>query len=243
MDRNQAEPINVIWNGQDIIFMILVTLSITISCGFLLNLLLDYLATIYPNLMLYKSILLNLLQFVTMLALSWYIISFKYNLSLKSFGFRLIPLDRILGLGIIGGVLICLIVILTNFGLQRLVEELLNINMPPQSIISKLTNSQNEFVFLTYVLLIVIIAPITEEIFFRGILYQYLKDRLGVINGALLASGIFGIAHLNLWTFLATALGGLGLIIIYEISQSLYTNIIAHATWNLIIVMIIYLVW
>ena len=41
------------------------------------------------------------------------------------------------------------------------------------------------------------IAPFVEEIFFRGFLFQGLRQRYGWVNGMLLSSAIFAIAHLD----------------------------------------------
>lgn len=242
MIKNQEESgRQIAWTGNDILFIILITLSATIIFGSLLNFILSHLAQNLPEILLYKPILINFLQFITMLLVSGYIILSKYNLSLKVLGLKITALKKIITSGLIGGVIICLMVLLVNLGLQRVIEKWLRIIIPAQPIVAKLTHTQNKLVFLAYSCLIVIIAPLTEEIFFRGLLYQYCKKRWGLIKGAGLAAVIFGIAHFNLWAFLATFLGGLGLIILYELSQSLYTSIIAHATWNLIIVTIIYL--
>lgn len=236
----RSEDDEVIWNGNDIIFIILITLGVTMVCGFLIENTLGYLVQKIPGLLLYKPIIINFLQFITMLITSGYIILSKYGLPLKVLGLKITTLKKIVVSGLIGGITICITVLLVNFGLQKMIEKLWQIIIPAQPIVAKLADTKNQLVFLAYACLIVIVAPLAEEIFFRGLLYQYCKRRWGLIKGAGVAAIIFGVAHFNAWAFIATFLGGLGLIILYEISQSLYTPIIAHATWNLIMITIIY---
>ncbi|MBM7623441.1 CPBP family intramembrane glutamic endopeptidase [Sporohalobacter salinus] len=240
MFKGQYENHKIAWTGTDILFIILTTICMTILFNFLVTFLLDYLAHIMPQLLSYKRVIVNFLQFATMLTVSMYIILTKYNLSLKNLGFQVIDLKRIITLGVIGGFGICSMVMLVNLGVQKLIMDWWGIMIPSQPIISELMDTHSQLTFVVYASLIVIVAPITEEIFFRGLMYQYFKDKFGLIKGGFLAAGIFGILHFSLWSFLATFLGGLGLIILYEMSQSLYTSIIAHATWNFIIVTIIY---
>ncbi|ADL13064.1 CPBP family intramembrane glutamic endopeptidase [Acetohalobium arabaticum] len=243
MFKSRYQNQKVVWTGTDILLIILITISMTLLFNFLVASLLEHLSYIIPGVLSYKQIIVNFLQFATMLIVSMYIIFTKYGLSLKILGFQMIDLKKMVTLGIIGGFGICSMAMLVNLGVQKLIMEWWGIVIPSQPIITELMESQNQLTFILYASLIVIVAPITEEVFFRGLMYQYFKDRFGLFKGGLLAAVIFGALHFSLWSFLATFLGGLGLIILYEVSQSLYTSIIAHATWNFIIVTIIYVLW
>ncbi|SDB97789.1 MULTISPECIES: CPBP family intramembrane glutamic endopeptidase [unclassified Candidatus Frackibacter] len=233
----------IFWNGEDLLLIILITLFVTITFGTILTFVVQNFNLVGESILTYKPILVNFLQFITLIGASSYIVMYKYDLNLEYLGLKITDWKKIIIFGLIGGIVIFIMIILTNLGIQRLVDKWWEVTIPSQSIVTQLINSESLLFFFIYSSLVIIIGPIAEEIFFRGLLYQYLKSRLGLIKGASLAAVIFGLAHLNPWTFLATFLGGLSLIIIYELSESLYTNIIAHITWNLIVVIIIYLLW
>lgn len=78
----------------------------------------------------------------------------------------------------------------------------------------------------------VIIAPIAEEILFRGVLYPWLK-KFGSQKWALLGNAlIFSAFHFHLPSFLPLAMLGLLLALVYEYSGSLAACITFHALFN-----------
>jgi membrane protease YdiL (CAAX protease family) len=84
--------------------------------------------------------------------------------------------------------------------------------------------------------LAVIVAPLTEELFFRGILYRTLKSLLGAGPAILVTSLAFGLAHLNLLAFGPLFALSVFLIISYEKTGNLAVPILYHAMFNLLMV-------
>src|SRR6266480_53374 len=81
--------------------------------------------------------------------------------------------------------------------------------------------------------LAILVAPLTEEILFRGILYPFVKQR-GYPKAALLGSAIlFGALHLNLMTFVPLTFLGLILAWLYDSTDNLVAPIFAHSLFNL----------
>lgn len=78
------------------------------------------------------------------------------------------------------------------------------------------------------------IAPLFEELAFRGILYGGLRRRLGPVPAGAAATAAFAAAHLLTtgvpWV---QAVGGLAFFAAYEISGSLWAPILVHACGNL----------
>jgi membrane protease YdiL (CAAX protease family) len=82
-------------------------------------------------------------------------------------------------------------------------------------------------------LLAIALAPVTEELLFRGILYPFIKQQ-GYPKLALLGTSIlFGLLHLNLVAFVPLTFLGLSLAWLYETSDNLLAPIIAHSMFNL----------
>jgi hypothetical protein len=89
-------------------------------------------------------------------------------------------------------------------------------------------------------LLIGVLVPIAEEAYFRGLLYQTMRNRWRMSVSLIASSAIFGIVHGDI------AIAGmafiLGLILgwVFERSQSLWTAIIIHAINNGVKIIAIY---
>jgi|SRR5215207_10049049 len=80
------------------------------------------------------------------------------------------------------------------------------------------------------VLLIVVAAPITEELFFRGFFFGGLRSRLSLWPAALVSGAVFGLVHAPTGPTAAIPLAGLGvgLAWLYERSGSIWPSITAH---------------
>lgn len=91
------------------------------------------------------------------------------------------------------------------------------------------------------VILAIVVAPITEEFFFRGMLFRSIRDRWGFWVGALSSSLLFGLAHYvaSPWrdALLLQAVmvfTGLGLCWIYERRGTIVATVGAHMAFNTI---------
>jgi uncharacterized protein len=80
------------------------------------------------------------------------------------------------------------------------------------------------------VVLIVVAAPLTEELFFRGFFFGGLRSRLSLWPAALLSGVVFGLVHAPTGPTAAIPLAGLGvgLAWLYEKSGSIWPSITAH---------------
>ncbi|WP_238886746.1 CPBP family intramembrane glutamic endopeptidase [Clostridium sp. YIM B02551] len=83
-------------------------------------------------------------------------------------------------------------------------------------------------------LAITILAPIFEEILFRGIVFNEFKKSMPVIPAIIAQGVLFGIYHLNLLQGIYAAILGCILGLIYQMTKSLWSNIIVHMTFNLL---------
>ena len=78
----------------------------------------------------------------------------------------------------------------------------------------------------------VFLAPVAEEVLFRGILYSILKQ-LGRPKMALwVASLLFAVVHVNMATFIPLTLLAVVLTLLYEYSGNLLAPIAAHVLFN-----------
>jgi membrane protease YdiL (CAAX protease family) len=93
------------------------------------------------------------------------------------------------------------------------------------------TNPSTANVVLT-VVAISACAPIVEEVFFRGLLYRSLRNRIAVIPAALIAGCLFGLVHITsypLVTLPVKAAFGVIACLLYERTGSLLPGIALHS--------------
>lgn len=93
------------------------------------------------------------------------------------------------------------------------------------------------FTTFLYFFVFVFLTTSTEELLFRGIIFQAIQQKFGNISAILLTSIIFGILHLfnpyfNLISLLNTILAGALLGFLYIKSKTLITAIVFHFFWN-----------
>jgi len=77
-----------------------------------------------------------------------------------------------------------------------------------------------------------VVAPVVEEIFFRGFLFQGFRQKYGWLTAMLLSSVIFGAAHLDPVSLIPTFVLGCVLAYVYHRSNSVWPGIIFHAAIN-----------
>jgi membrane protease YdiL (CAAX protease family) len=77
-----------------------------------------------------------------------------------------------------------------------------------------------------------IFAPLVEEIFFRGFLFQGFRARYGWVTGMLLSAGIFAVAHLDIVVLIPTFILGCLLAYVYHRSNSIWPGTILHFLVN-----------
>lgn len=81
-------------------------------------------------------------------------------------------------------------------------------------------------------MLLIVVAPFAEELFFRGFLYQAFRNSFGVLPGALLSALIFGAIHFEFFKLVQLAILGVILALLFEKTQSLWPPIILHGINN-----------
>jgi len=92
-------------------------------------------------------------------------------------------------------------------------------------------------IFLLFVTLVVL-APVCEEIFFRGYLYPALRNRLDKQPAMLINGLLFAAAHFEILGFLPRFFLGYGLCYIYESRRNLSGPIAGHALYNGLILLL-----
>lgn len=77
-----------------------------------------------------------------------------------------------------------------------------------------------------------IIAPVAEELFFRGVIYRFLKNHLNIKTSMIISGFIFAGIHMHLSVFVPLFVLGFLLAKTYEKSGNLWSCILFHALFN-----------
>ncbi len=108
----------------------------------------------------------------------------------------------------------------------------LGMNPEPQSAVMMFLSETRPPVVWWLTALATIGGPVAEELFFRGMLYGYLRTRFGIGLGLVLSAVLFAALHANLMAFLPVL--GLGLLFgwVYEKTGTLAAPIAVHMLHN-----------
>lgn len=87
------------------------------------------------------------------------------------------------------------------------------------------------------VILPVLAFVVTEEFFFRGILYRIIEEQAGTFLALLISAVLFSALHLtndhySLFSFVSILLGGLFTGLMYTYTKRLWLPVFAHFAWN-----------
>ncbi len=80
-------------------------------------------------------------------------------------------------------------------------------------------------------LLMVVLAPLVEELIFRGLLYRMLRERWGIGLSVVVSAVFFSLVHHGL-LFSPQLVGGIIFAVAYEWSKSLWVSIVLHMGAN-----------
>lgn len=146
---------------------------------------------------------------------------------------NLSPKNAIIGIG--GGITLFLSVgLLGNVFVQYL-------GVPnPQSFALVISGADSIWQLGLLLLLGGIIVPLKEELIFRGLIYPPLRKGYGKVGGIIFTALFFSLLHFDLVRFFPLLLGGVVLTWLYEKTTSLWPSIIAHGTWNSLMILLMW---
>ncbi|MHB9053737.1 MAG: CPBP family intramembrane glutamic endopeptidase [Thermoleophilia bacterium] len=79
---------------------------------------------------------------------------------------------------------------------------------------------------------IAVLAPVVEELFFRGILFQGFSKRLGLIGGGCASAAVFMIFHVDPRVYGRIFISGALFAFLYYRTRSLWPSIVCHSVAN-----------
>lgn len=111
---------------------------------------------------------------------------------------------------------------------------------PPQDVERLLAGLKSGKDILLPFISVSILAPISEELYFRGMAYPVIRNRFGPVLAMVISATFFGALHFDLYRLIPITIGGTVLAYFYEKTGSLLTSMVAHSTWNTFMLLLMY---
>ncbi len=152
----------------------------------------------------------------------------EFSLKKDYFQFNFLPVKDAILKGIEGWLTIVPFVLLVSLIMNNLIDNQNGSN----PLLEIVLNNNNYLSFILLFLTTTLLAPLFEEIIFRGILLPTLSRDFGIILGIMVSAFIFALAHLSLGEMPPLFVLGMGLGITRIASGSLLSSVIMHSLWN-----------
>ncbi len=163
---------------------------------------------------------------------------FKGGLAILGVSFR--NLLRDIKIGIVGYIatlpVLAMILVLVITILQ-----FTKYDQPPSAALEILYEDSRPKLLLILTILVTILGPVAEELFFRGFAYPAVRKRLGIKNAVILISVVFAMLHMNVVAFFPILGLGILLAYLYEKTGSLIPSIAVHIIHNSVVILLAYI--
>ncbi|WP_206529883.1 CPBP family intramembrane glutamic endopeptidase, partial [Clostridium perfringens] len=164
---------------------------------------------------------------ITLLLISLIFLPTDYGMK-DRINIKKIPIKEYLNILILGIGITILLLFLSNI-LTKLIPSY-------NEVANQLATSRSSIVQL---IITIVLIPIYEEIFYRGVIFGYLRRNFNIIVAIIGQALVFGLMHLNLVQIIYTFILGIVLALVYMYSKSIIGNISVHIIFNLLGILII----
>src|SRR3954454_17363159 len=104
----------------------------------------------------------------------------------------------------------------------------------PQRVVEDLCADTNMLLLVIGAIVVIAVAPVCEELFFRGVLFRVLRQRIPLWPAAIVDGILFGFVHGSLVILPVLAVLGIMFCYVYERTGSLFPTIALHSLNNTI---------
>lgn len=180
-----------------------------------------------------RSLILFISLFVNVLicACVLYIVCIQYRQSITSLGLSAANLFVNIKQGIKRYLITLPLIMLAGF-IINLISGYFGQNPEMQDVVRWVLEEKSLFVLVSLIFFGIVIAPVIEEIMFRGFLQPALKNFFGGRYAIVLSASLFAGVHMDIFAFFQIFILGMLLGYLYEKTQTLVASIIVHVLHN-----------
>jgi uncharacterized protein len=179
------------------------------------------------------QLLVSLLLYSSTLAFAFIAVS-RYGNAFEELGLNARNLPSSLGLGFVGGSLAFWLAVASGLVSQGMLGDLVEVEKWLQGFFDVNVKDVTGVDILIAGIIIIVAAPICEELFFRGYLYPAMRSRIGLWGAVLLNGFIFSAVHMSVFGLLGRTFAGAIFCLLYEYNDNLWSPITAHAINNFV---------
>ena len=222
-DLNSTALRDVPWSWRDVLLGLAVVIGVTVALYVILDLLVLTRGGSGPT---WLAMALSGLIQGSMLAYPLWIAR-RRGFSPGLPGLRSVPIESLLALLAVG-VVMSIAIVLVGVVILIFGEDVVS-----SSPFEPIAGSPDRRNWLTLIVLAIMVAPISEEVFFRGMLYNALRRRWPLAVALLAQAVVFGLFHpFGLVHRGLIVVVGLGLGVLYEWRKTLIAPILMHIGFN-----------
>ena len=239
------------WNMGDVFKILILAMGLSyaffIMFGFFMSILQALLGAQFDLLkgenfrMIFDTIVLD---FAVLGVIMWFLYN-VYHRQVSDMGFTGKNIGRNILYGISGYVAIIPIILILGILIYILLN-FLKIKPPPQPIVGLFLAEENTVLIFASSIIASVFGPAIEELFFRGVMYNAVKKKLGIFRAILITSVLFSFLHTHAMTyflvgFIPITILGIVLAYLYEKTGSLIPSITLHVLNNVGSVIMVFL--
>lgn len=183
----------------------------------------------------YASVLEITDRVITVLLALVIIYHHKYNIALLGLSRKTVPRNILWGL--LAGVGLLFISIVN----ESVMSSYLPLYQTKHPLLQQVEQAHNWLDLLRPLLLAGIAAPVAEELLYRVITYLSFKKVFGVLLGALSGAAVFALFHFNIFWLTEMVVVALGLTMLFELTGSIVSAMVAHSFVNTSKIILAYL--
>jgi membrane protease YdiL (CAAX protease family) len=174
------------------------------------------------------------LFYLGLLAGVWLLVVRRYDAGWTSLGLRL-PRRRTLPLALV----LCALLAVGSVAIMTgLTWALGTLGLPARVTPRSAVPAPADPLFIVAVVGSVLLTPVAEEVLFRGVLYQSLRQHTGVIFATLGSAALFTVLHWGPAMWPEFLFLGIILAVAFERTRSLYPSMVMHAAYNAAIILV-----
>ena len=174
----------------------------------------------------------------------WFIIKYlytKYGQDLRYLGIEFKHVPKKIMIGFVGYVT-CMPFLLLTLLISFMAMTFFKAEPPPHPLVPIVMKDESVLDLIYMMVFACILGPITEEIFFRGLLYPLFKKRVGIVLVAVLTAMLFAFLHMNWVMVLSIFVLGILFAYLYEKTGSLLPSMFVHMLHNTIMFIFVFVV-
>lgn len=228
------------WNIRDVVLVLFITVLLPMVVVYALKILasLHFVSDTFINFLssdgVFSSTVRMAFNLILQIGMLWFMLK-KYKIKISALGLRKFPILRST-IYIVSFYFLFAISILSAYLIVSIVLPSIDINQPQDHIFEFGTKGIG---YIISFIVAVLIAPVIEEIYYRGFIFPAISKKTGYLLGAIISSSIFGLLHFQLNIIIYTFILGLFLSFMYYKLRSIFPGIILHFLNNFIAFLIV----